>query len=119
MIEIKHAASNNSYHAKEPFQATPGSPGYDLFASETKVIFAKSVDLLSTEMKIEIPKGYYGKIHPRSSLIRDCFVTVDGGVIDLDFRGVLKIIIIIHSNEDFNVKLVKELRKSSFRLKKT
>lgn len=58
-------------------------------------------------MKIEIPQGYFGKIHPRSSLIRSYFVTVDGGVIDSDFRGVLKILMMNHSNEDFNVNLGK------------
>ena len=85
MIEIKYSASNSSYPAREPFQATPGSAGYHLFAAETKVIFVKSVNLLSTEMKTEIPKGYYGKIHPKSIMIRDYFVTLDGGVIDSDF----------------------------------
>ena len=105
MIEVKYTASNNSYHAKEPFQATRGSAGCDLFAAESKPILARSVDLLSTELKIEIPKGYYGKIHPRSSLIRNYFVTVDGGVIDSEFRGILKIIMINHLSEDFTVKL--------------
>ena len=44
MIDVKYAASNNSYHAKEPFQGTPDSAGYDWFAAESKVILAKSVD---------------------------------------------------------------------------
>ena len=52
-IEIKYAASNNSNHAREPFHATPGSAGYILFAAERKPIFAKSVGVLSTELKIE------------------------------------------------------------------
>ena len=82
MIEVNYAASNNSYHAKEPFQATGGSAGCDLLAAESKPILARSVDLLSTKLKTEIPKGCSGKIHPRSRLIRNCFVTVDGGVID-------------------------------------
>ena len=48
-IEVKFAALNNSFHAKEPFQATPGSAGYDLFAAERKKFFAKSVNVVSTE----------------------------------------------------------------------
>ena len=58
MVDIKYSASNNFYHAKEPLQATPGSAGYDLFAAESKVILARSVGLISTELKLEIPNGY-------------------------------------------------------------
>ena len=105
MIDIKYSASNNSYHAREPLQATPGSAGYDLFAAKSKVILAKSVGLISTELKIEIPKGYYGKIFPRSSLIKNFFVTTDGGVIDSDFQGSMKIMLINHSRHDFKVNL--------------
>ena len=59
--------------------------GYDFFAAESKVILAKSLDTVSIELKLEIPKGYYGKIHPRSSLIKNYFATIDGGVLDDDF----------------------------------
>ena len=105
MIDIKYSASNNSYHAREPLQAMPGSAGYDLFAAKSKVILAKSVGLIFTELKIEIPKGYYRKIFPRSSLIKNFFVTTDGGVIDSDFQGSMKIMLINHSRHDFKVNL--------------
>ena len=87
MIVVKYAASNNSYHAKEPFQRTPDSARYDLFAAENKVILAKSIGTVSAELKPEILKGYYRKIHPRLSLIKNYFVTLDGGVLDADFHG--------------------------------
>ena len=114
MIDVKYAASNNSYHAKEPFQGTCDSAGYDLFAAEGKVILVKFVDTVSTELKLEILKGYYGKIHPRSSLIKNYFVTVDGSVLDTDFRGTVKIIMINHSREDFKVNLGKRVAQVIF-----
>ena len=92
MINVKYAASNTSYHAKEPFQGTPDCAGYDLFAAESKVILAKSVDTVSAELKLKIPKGYYGKIHPKLSLIKNY-----GGVPDADFCGTVKIVMINHS----------------------
>ena len=118
MIDVKYASSNNSYHAKEPFQGTPDTAVYDLFAAESKLILAKSVDTVSTELKLEIPKGYYGKIHPRSSLIKNYFVTVDGGVLDHDFRDTVKIIMINHSREDFKVNLGKRVAQMIFQKKK-
>ena len=118
MIDVKYATSNNSYHAKEPFQGTPDSAGYDLFAAESKVILVKSVDTVSTELKLEIPKGYYGKIHPRLSLIKNYFVTLDGSVLDADFRGTVKIIMINHSREDFKVNLGKRVQQVIFQKKK-
>ena len=105
MIEIKYAASNHSHHGKESFQATPGSAGYDLFAAERKVILANSTDLISLELKLGIRKSYYRKIHPRSNLIKNYFVTVEGGVLDSNFRGVIKIIMIDCPREDFHVDL--------------
>ena len=108
---------NNSFHTKEPFQATPGSPGYDFFAAYSKGIFAKSVNVVSTELNVEIPMGYFGKLHPRSSLISNCFVTNDGGVIDSDFRGVLKIKMINHSSDGFHVNLGERVAEIIFQKK--
>ena len=76
-----------------------------MFAAESKVILAKSVGFISTELKIEAPKGYYGKIFPSSSLMKNYFVTTDGGVIDSDFRGSMKIMLINHSRHDFKINL--------------
>ena len=36
--------------AKEPYQATEDSAGYDLFAVETKTILTKSVDVISLDI---------------------------------------------------------------------
>ena len=117
MIDVKYAASNNSYHAKEPFQGTPDSAGYDLFAAESKVILAKSVHTVSTELKLEIPKVCYGKIHTRSSLIKNYFVTVHGGVLDTDFCSTVKIIMINHSSGDFKVNSGERVAKVIFQKK--
>ena len=86
MIDVKYAASNNSYRVKELFQGMPNSAGYYLFAAEGKVILAKSVDTVSTKLKLEILKRYYGKICPRSRFIKNIFVAIDGSVLDADFR---------------------------------
>ena len=48
---------------------------------------------------MKIPKRYYGKIFPRSGLLRDHFVTCDAGVIDADYRGSVPVILINHHGD--------------------
>ena len=73
-----------------------------------------NLSTVSAELKLEIPKGYYGKIHPRLSLIKNYFLTVDGGVLDANFCGTVKIIMINHSREDFKVNLGKRVAQVIF-----
>ena len=47
-----------------------------------KKIPPHSVKAVTTELCLQIPKGYYGKIYPRSSLVWYNFVIVDDGVIE-------------------------------------
>ena len=42
---------------------------------------------------------------PRSSILVNHLVTVDGGVIDSDFRGIVKVILVNLSNKSFTVRL--------------
>ena len=78
-----------SEFAKEPCQATEGSAGYDLYATETKTFFPNSADTVSLDLRWAIPTGFFGKLFPRSSILKDHLVTVDAVVIDADFRGVV------------------------------
>ena len=49
---------------------------------------------------MEIPKGFYGKIFPRSGLLKQHLITCDAGVIDADFRGSVEVLIINHHPHD-------------------
>ena len=50
----------------------------------------------------EIPKGYYVKIYPRSSLVKK-MITVNAGLIDSDYRGIVEMLIVNHSEAAFTV----------------
>ena len=78
-----------SEFAKEPYQATEDSAGYDLFAAETKTFLPKTVDTLLLELRWAIPTGFYGKLFPRSGILKEHFVSIDAGVINADFRGII------------------------------
>ena len=104
VIDVKFAAVNNSSHAREPTKVTIGSAAYDLFAEVDAVVPANSNALVSLKLNMEIPSGYFGKVHPRSSLLLNFKVTTDGGVIDSDYRGTVKVIMINHSKKDFKIQ---------------
>ena len=42
-------------------KAFPTSAGCDLYAAERNTIVSHGVELIETDLCLEIPKGYYGK----------------------------------------------------------
>ena len=93
-ITIKYYTENEL--GKEPYQATENSAGYDVFAAETKTFLQNSVDIISLELRWAIPNGFYSKLFPRSGILREHFVSIDAGVIDADFRGIIQILMVNH-----------------------
>jgi dUTP pyrophosphatase len=87
-LPIKHLEPN----ARLPERKTPQAAGYDLTPSETVHLAPGEQQLINTGIAIAIPEGYYGQLSPRSSLAKKG-ITVEGGVIDSDYRGPIKIIL--------------------------
>ena len=90
--------------AKAPFKASAGAAGYDLYANEEGVIPKNFRSLVSTGVYLEIPEGCYGRIAPRSSLACKHCVDVGAGVVDNDYRGELKVLLINNGEGDFIIK---------------
>ena len=106
---------SDSEFAKEPYQATEDSAGYDLFAAETKTILPTSVGIISLDLRWAIPTSFYGKLFPHSGILKDHFVTIDVDVIDADFRGIIKVLILSHHPEKILLFVLKiELNKLFF-----
>lgn len=91
--------------ARAPTRATPGSAGYDLYADEDTVIPAGSRGLVSAGFKLAIPPTYYARIAPRSGLSLKHCIDVGAGVVDSDYRNVVKVLLINHGREDFQVNV--------------
>lgn len=78
-----------------PKKSDPGSAGYDLSYSGLPVILHPNERLaLGTNISLEIPDGYYGRIAPRSGLALKNGVDVLAGVVDSSYRGEIKVILI-------------------------
>lgn len=89
--------------AKLPKKATRGSAGLDIYSLSTVRIAPKANAVIPTGIKLRIPKGVYVRIAPRSGLACNFKIDVMGGVIDPDYEGEIKVILINHSSQDFEV----------------
>jgi dUTP pyrophosphatase len=81
--------------ATPPIQKTPGSAGYDLTPCENGIIQPGERKQVNTGLAIAIPPDCYGQIFIRSSAAMEG-LSLEGGVIDSDYRG--PIILILHNH---------------------
>lgn len=88
-----------------PSRGSPGAAGYDLSASETRTITAKSHDSVPTDISIVLPEGTYGRIAPRSGLTAKFGINVGAGVIDADFCGKISVILFNHGARDLVINI--------------
>lgn len=107
----------------EAYAPTKGSikaAGYDLKSAFECTVPARGKALVDTGIKVQLPEGCYGRIAPRSGLAVKNFIDVGGewlsfnwgvivrsnlaGVVDEDYRGILKVVLFNHSDTDFEVK---------------
>lgn len=90
-----------------PYYATSGSAGMDIRATlkEDVIIEPGKVELISTNISVEIPLGYEIQVRPRSGLAAKHSIGIlnSPGTIDSDYRGEVKIILMNFGKEDFKV----------------
>ena len=118
IVEIKYSVANNSMHAREPKKATAGSTGHDLFAAKDQTLFPRCVTSVTIKTEMEIPSSYFGKIYPKSSFVREYFVSCDAGIIDSDFRGNVLILMANNSMELLVIKAGQRIAQIVFIKKK-
>ena len=93
---------------KLPTYKTYGSSGMDMMAylkKKIKVNAGKKI-IVPTGIAIALPKNYEAQIRPRSGLAAKNGISVlnTPGTIDSDYRGEIKIILIILGDKDFVIK---------------
>ena len=86
-----------------PTKGSIHAAGYDLHSAYNYVIPAKGKQCCSTDLKIAVPEGCYGRISPRSGLTHNNFIDVGAGVIDYDYRGNVGVILFNFSENEFIV----------------
>lgn len=89
-----------------PTYALPGDAGADLKSSIDITIAAGKRTSIPTGVKIAIPEGYVGLVHPRSGLASKYGITVLNapGTIDSGYRGEINVILLNTNEYEFEVK---------------
>jgi deoxyuridine 5'-triphosphate nucleotidohydrolase len=86
-----------------PVRGTSRAAGYDLFATKSVIIAPHEKAPVPTDLAVQIPSGYYGRIAPRSGLAVKHFIDVGAGVIDEDYRGPVIVLLFNFSSDAFQV----------------
>ena len=77
-----------------PLKNSDGDAAYDLYSVEKAIVGPMCRASISTGLSIEIPRGFYGRVAPRSGLAAKQGIDVMAGVIDSGYRGDIGVILI-------------------------
>lgn len=111
-VKIKKIKDN----AIIPKYAHQGDAGVDLYSIEDYLLKPSERVLVSTGIKISIPKGYEAQIRPKSGLALNQGISIVNtpGTIDADYRGEIGIITINLGKEDFKIEKGKKIAQMIF-----
>lgn len=101
---VKLQFTKLSDHAYSPTKGSQHAAGIDLKSAYFYTVPSRGFCLIKTDIQIKLPSGTYGRIAARSGLALKYQIDVGGGVIDMDYRGNIGIILFTHGNHEFNVK---------------
>lgn len=96
-------------NAKLPEKSSFEDLGYDLFASENRILLPGMVTLIPTGIKVIFPKGFGGRICDRSGIATNENLEVRAGVIDSGYRGEIKIAMFNSNTTDVFVPAGKKI----------
>lgn len=99
-----------------PSYAHKGDAGMDLYSAENYMLKPGESKIFSTGLKVAIPSGFEMQVRPRSGLAAKFGITVlnTPGTIDHQYRGVVGVILINHSQKDYEVKRGERIAQAVF-----
>ena len=87
-----------------PTRATEGSVGLDFYSPVDYIIPPHSQLLIPTQIKLQIPLGYYGRLASKSGLAILHQLHVGAGVIDPDYTGEIMVLMINAASRVYSIK---------------
>jgi len=84
-----------------PTRGSAGAAGLDLYSAYDITVPARGLVSVVTDLQIQVPEGFYGRIAPRSGLALHHHIDIGAGVIDEDYRGNVAVILFNHSDKLF------------------
>ncbi len=89
--------------ARIPTKGTRLAAGHDLYATTKTTIPIGGQGIIPTGIAIQLPKGTYGRIAPRSGLATKHRINTNAGVIDSDYTGEVQVVLVNQGNQDFTI----------------
>jgi dUTP pyrophosphatase len=87
-----------------PEYSSGGCAGADLFAAQPAEIPPAGRVAVATGLKLQIPEGHVGLVWPRSGLALRNGIDTLAGVIDADYRGEVRVVLVNHGREPFRIE---------------
>jgi dUTP pyrophosphatase len=87
-----------------PEYASEGAAGADLRSREAVLLPPGGRAAVGTGLTLEIPAGHVGLVWPRSGLAVRHGIDTLAGVIDSDYRGEVRVVLVNHGQEPFQVQ---------------
>ena len=87
-----------------PTRAMEGSVGLDFYSPADYIIPPHSQLLIPTQIKLQIPLGYYGRLASKSGLAILHQLHVGAGVIDPDYTREIMVLIINTASRVYSIK---------------
>ena len=101
LLQVQHRSSV----AHLPTCGSANAAGYNLYSAEAKIVWARGRALVDTQLSVAVPPGTYGCVAPCSGLASKLSIDVGAGIIDADYRGVIYVLLVNHSKNDFEVSV--------------
>jgi dUTP pyrophosphatase len=86
-----------------PAYSSPGAAGADVSAAEALTLLPGAWASVGTGLHLEIPPGHVGLVWPRSGLAVRHGIDTLAGVIDSDYRGELRVVLVNHGREPYAI----------------
>jgi len=99
-IRVKRLSSK----ASVPTKGSRLAAGHDIYAIGEFIIPAEGQVLAETGFAIGIQKGTYARIAPQSGLASKKGIAITGGVIDADYTGAIRVIMVNHGKADCRIQ---------------
>jgi len=87
-----------------PEYASTGSAGADLRAAHPVVLGPGERAAVPTDIRLAIPQGHVGLVWPRSGLAMRHGIDTMAGVIDSDYRGEVRVVLVNHGHEPVRIE---------------
>ena len=92
-----------SSNIETPSKSTKFAVGLDIYSSTDYIISAKDQAIIPTGLRIQVPPGHYGHLCSKSGLAMQHHIHVGAGIIDPDYTGEVKVILLNLGHKPFQV----------------